>query len=204
MPPLMVNHLIDRTLNKLEAQAESAILKSVQETFQIALGELEPKQNPLHLFYQNIQREFWLQLLKGVERLRSLGRQNTSLLEQLLRQIDHMSKPEFTAFLSRIFCLLGYTVEVIPAQKNIGADLLIAKNGIPAVVKAQHSQTAVGSQWIYEVLAAQHYYQTPLAFVITNDQFLPKARMLAGFHQVQLWERCNLKKVLHQLHLSEL
>ncbi len=98
MQQVMVNRFIARTLIQLEKKAEAVIVQSVQETFQIALGEIPPNHNPVIALYQEVQKEFWLQLLTVVGQLRALQWQNPSTFEPLLTPIDTMTEHEFGEF----------------------------------------------------------------------------------------------------------
>lgn len=204
MQQIMANRFIDRTLSKLESKAESAIVQSVLETFQVALGEIEPNSNPVSSLYQEVQKEFWLQLLQMVGQLRTFQWKSGLAFEPLLTQIDAMTEPEFMEFLSRIFHLLDYTVEVVSHHEDWGSHLVISKQGIQTVVHAQHGQTAVGMPAIATVMEARKHYHVHQALVVTNQTFMLQARQLAECYRVRLWERWDLKRILKQVHLFQI
>ncbi|NEQ64298.1 MAG: restriction endonuclease [Symploca sp. SIO2D2] len=110
-----------------------------------------------------------------------------------------MTGREFEEFLAKIFKRLGYQVMLTKASADYGADLLIQKEGIKAVVQAKRKQGSVGIDAVQQVVAAIAYYHANLGMVITNSKFTENAKNLAASNQIELWDREDLKNVFNKV-----
>ena len=121
-------------------------------------------------------------------------------IDEQLDAIDQMTGREFEKFLAKLFKQLGYQVKRTPATADYGADLVIKKGDIKAVVQAKRKQGSVGIKTVQEVTGAIGYYQANLGIVITNSKFTEPAKELAAKTDIMLFDRDDFKKLLKKLY----
>jgi len=103
--------------------------------------------------------------------------------------IDAMSGYQFEVFLASLFRAKGYFVKQTGKTGDFGADLVIERGKIRAVVQAKRWSGSVGSEAIQQVVAAMAPYRANSAIVITNSTFTSHAQALAKANDVILWDR---------------
>ena len=123
-------------------------------------------------------------------------------IDEHLDAIDQITGREFKKFLAKLFKQLGYQVKRTPATADYGADLVIKKGDIKAVVQAKIQQGSVGIKAVQEVTGAIGYYQANLGLVITNSKFTEPAKNLAASNKIELWDRDNFKKIIKKIYIS--
>ncbi|WP_293083974.1 restriction endonuclease [Moorena sp. SIO3H5] len=121
-------------------------------------------------------------------------------IDEQLDAIDNMKGREFKKFLAKLFKQLGYQVKRTPATADYGADLVIKKGDIKAVVQAKIQQSTVGIKAVQEVTGAIGYYQANLGLVITNSKFTEPAKNLAAKTDIMLFDRDKFKKILKKVY----
>jgi len=123
-------------------------------------------------------------------------------IDEQLDAIDNMKGREFKKILAKLFKQLGYQVISTKASADYGADLVIQKGEIKAVVQAKRKQGSVGIKTVQEVTGAIGYYQANLGLVITNSKFTEPAKNLAASNQIGLVDRDDFKKILKKIYSS--
>lgn len=78
---------------------------------------------------------------------------------------------DFEEKLARMYRHLGYRVERTQASNDHGADLLLSKHGKTIAVQAKSYAKPVGNKAVQEAFAAQAYYGTRAAWVVTDSTF---------------------------------
>ena len=121
---------------------------------------------------------------------------NKKLAGSGINDIDRMQGRVFEEYLAVVFRRNGYHVELTPASKDQGADLVISKNGIRTVVQAKRWKGRVGNSAVQEVVASKPYYRADQAIIVTNSEFTSSAIALAKANHVTLWDR---KKLIEEL-----
>ncbi|NEP61838.1 MAG: restriction endonuclease, partial [Symploca sp. SIO2G7] len=139
------------------------------------------------------------QIVKEIENLIKVPIESLEDIEQQLDAVDQMTGREFEEFLAKLFKQLGYQVVLTQASADYGADLVIQKESIKAVVQAKRKQGSVGIDAVQQVVAAIAYYQANLGMVITNSKFTENAKNLAVSNQIELWDREDLKNVFKKV-----
>jgi len=141
------------------------------------------------------------QIVKEIENLLKVPIESIEDIEQQLDAVDQMTGREFEEFLAKIFKRLGYQVMLTQASGDYGADLVIQKEGVKAVVQAKRKQGSVGIDAVQQVVAAIAYYKANLGMVITNSKFTENAKNLAVSNQIELWDREDLKNVFNKVFM---
>uniref|UniRef100_A0A1D9GB45 Restriction endonuclease type IV Mrr domain-containing protein n=1 Tax=Moorena producens (strain JHB) TaxID=1454205 RepID=A0A1D9GB45_MOOP1 len=121
-------------------------------------------------------------------------------IDEQLDAIDNIKGREFKKFMAKLFKQLGYQVKRTPATADYGADLVIQKGDIKAVVQAKIKQGSVGIKAVQEVTGAIGYYQANLGLVITNSKFTEPAKNMAASNKIGLFDRDDLKKIIKELY----
>ncbi|NES20594.1 MAG: restriction endonuclease [Symploca sp. SIO3E6] len=139
------------------------------------------------------------QIVKEIENLIKVPIESIEDIDQQLDAVDQMTGREFEEFLAKLFKQLGYQVMLTQASADYGADLVIQKEGVKAVVQAKRKQSSVGIDAVQQVVAAIAYYNANLGMVITNSKFTENAKNLAVSNQIELWDRDDLKNVFKKV-----
>ncbi len=106
-----------------------------------------------------------------------------------------MDGEEFEEYLEALFVARGYQVTPTSSGSDLGADLLIEKNGRKTAVQAKHRvQRDVGIIAVQEINAARAYYRAKDALVVTVGSFTKQAIELAKAGQVELWDGARLEQ----------
>lgn len=96
------------------------------------------------------------------------------------------SGTDFERRLARMFRRLGYAVEQTQASNDHGADLLLRRHRRTVAVQAKRYGKPVGNKAVQEAFAAQAYYGTDEAWVVTDSTFTRGALAQAGPCEVRL------------------
>lgn len=111
-------------------------------------------------------------------------------------EIDKMSGQEFEEKLLNLYSRLGYSVQHTGKTGDFGVDLILEKNGKRIAVQAKCWNETVKERAIQEVVGSKAVHNCSEAWVVTNNEFTPKARILAKANGVKLVNRENLIKDL--------
>jgi restriction system protein len=119
-----------------------------------------------------------------LEKARQRREELAALLASVKYQLIHtdwraLRGVDFEQFLSHVFEMLGYHVQLTKASGDQGADLLVTGKGARIAVQAKGYADSVGNGAVQEVGAAMAIYQCTSCAVITNSRFTRLARQLA-------------------------
>jgi len=153
----------------------------------------------LIIYYPNVVRQvmWWLLVILGFLALSVLViyelTKNSYLRQVGFDRVDQMDGVSFERHLQALFRGLGYSVGTTPASGDFGADLVISKDRVRAVVQAKRSSKSVGVRAVQEALGAARIYGCEKSIVVTNCHFTGQAQQLAQANGVELWDREVLK-----------
>ncbi|MBI3429761.1 MAG: restriction endonuclease [Actinobacteria bacterium] len=106
--------------------------------------------------------------------------------------IDSMAGHEFERTLVTLFEMMGYEVIHNGRRGDLGADLIVSRDGVKTVIQAKRWTGTIGPGAIQEVTAARAHYEAHHAIVVTNSTYTPSAKILAESNQIELWDRSDL------------
>lgn len=119
----------------------------------------------------------------------------------LIEDFSKLNGYQFQKFLEKLFKHLGYTVIVNKLSGDMGADLVLYKDGEKTVVQAKKYFGKVSNNAIQEVVASKAYYGADKSMVITTGGFTASAIKLALSNKVELWDNKKLKNTLSKLKI---
>lgn len=99
---------------------------------------------------------------------------------------------EFEQFLKRVFCELGYEVEVTRVTGDQGVDLIVKCRGRRIAVQVKGYTDAVSNAAVQEAYAGKTHYRCDACAVITNSRFTRSAENLAQSTGCQLIDENRL------------
>ncbi|EOP32320.1 restriction endonuclease [Bacillus thuringiensis] len=118
-----------------------------------------------------------------------------------IRFIDKMDGHQFEVYLKALFKELGYHPEVTKKSRDFGADLILkGKDRIAIQAKRYGIKNRVGIKAVQEIYAAQTYYKSDKAWVVTNSLFTKQAEELAKACNVKLIDRYELQKLINKIN----
>jgi len=124
------------------------------------------------------------------------------LTPSLEKRLDRMEGREFEEWLADLFETAGYRVELTPASRDFGADLLIEdERGYKIAIQAKRYSAAVGLEAVQQVAASVPFYGMDEGWVVTNSTFTEAAYQLAEPNQVRLIDREELLAFAKEMNL---
>lgn len=124
---------------------------------------------------------------------------NRLMHQSNIRDIDRMNGFEFEEYLKVLFKKLGYRPEVTRKSGDFGSDVVLkGKNKV--VIQAKRYNSKVGLKAVQEVYAAQAYYKSDEAWVLTNNYYTKQAKELAESCNVKLLDRTDLMKFIVEIN----
>lgn len=97
-----------------------------------------------------------------------------------------MTPRDFEVWCTRTLTAAGWKATTTKSSGDQGADVLVEKGGIRAVIQCKLYSKAVGNKAIQEAFTAQKHYRANASAVVTNSTFTPSARELANSTRVLL------------------
>lgn len=101
--------------------------------------------------------------------------------------IFEMEGPRFESYLVDLFRRRGYKAERI-THDDIGADLILRKDGKKIAVQAKRYKKAVGMDAVRAVIGALKPLECQAGMVVTTAKFTYRAKRLAKDNGVELWD----------------
>ena len=115
----------------------------------------------------------------------------------MANRADVASGDDFEALVGEQLEDIGWQVRRTGRSGDQGADLVAAKNGVSVAVQCKLYAQPVGNKAVQEVLAAQRYYATERAAVVSNAAFTKSATKLALSAGVLLLHVSDLDRLDH-------
>ena len=115
----------------------------------------------------------------------------------------------FEARLKALYERKGYYVQLTPDTGDLGADLVLHRNGRKIVVQAKDwGTTRVGPRAIQEIKTAIAPYEADEGWVVVNSYFTEEAERLAHLNNIKIfdrdalhaYERTGIRRQYHRRH----
>jgi len=121
-------------------------------------------------------------------------------LELLRFKLDNVeSNDDFKNYLQDIFSKLGYAVTQKKDSDDVGADLILEKNGLKYIVQAKYGSEDVGNEAIQSIHTAKDTHKADIAAVVTNNKFTKQAMEDAFLGSISLVDADKLQSLLYAL-----
>lgn len=92
-------------------------------------------------------------------------------IDEKFEQIGKMGKAQFVIYMSKLFKLKGYQVELTPVANNHGIDMTVEKMGVKIAVGCALSNKVLSETDVRLVEQGKKYYGIDRAMVVTNQYF---------------------------------
>lgn len=114
-----------------------------------------------------------------------------------LRKYDRLDGRAFELACAELLRRTGCrNVEVTPASRDYGIDILAGKGLSAYAVQCKCFGAPVGVSAVQQAYSGSQYYGNYTPVVLTNSTFTPQAVKLAEELGVRLWDRKHLKKLI--------
>ena len=125
----------------------------------------------------------------------------------LLEDIDRLYPNLFEAGIATLFEKQGFIVYLTPYSNDKGVDVVVMKNRENYLIQAKQTKSLVGISAIQEIFTAKKYYEDKFRekfnlLIITNNDYSPSARSLAGSNGVKLYNRTQLDGLVNQNYIT--
>lgn len=129
------------------------------------------------------------------ERLRHQARR----AELKLAQLANLTPEGFEEFVAELFEAMGYEVEQVGGTGDQGADLLVRKAGLAAVVQCKsHTRGVVGSPDLQKFLGTVHHTRSHKGFFVTTRTFSLAAEKFVAEHPIELIDGPRLVELVQE------
>lgn len=130
-----------------------------------------------------------------LERLRSQARR----ADQKLSQLGALSPEGFEEFVAELFEALGYRVDRVGGTGDEGADLLVEKEGLRAVVQCKyHKKGVVGSPELQRFLGTVHHRGSHKGYFVTTSTFSLAAERFVAEQPIELIDGPRLVELVRE------
>ncbi|MGE3820151.1 MAG: restriction endonuclease [Isosphaeraceae bacterium] len=125
-------------------------------------------------------------VVEGRERADRM-RQQAKRADVKLAQLAHLNPEGFEEFVGELFEAMGYTVECVGGTGDEGADLLVKRGDLRAVVQCKYHKTGVvGSPELQKFLGTIHHTSSHKGFFVTTRTFSLSAEKFVAAHPIEL------------------
>lgn len=110
---------------------------------------------------------------------------------------DKMDGEEFEYFCAKLLCANGFMkVELTKKTGDLGVDILAVRDQITYAVQCKCHTANIGTQAVRDVHSGKECYHCMVGVVMTNRFFTNAAKKLAAEHNVLLWDREQIDRLL--------
>ncbi|WP_273728860.1 restriction endonuclease [Brucella gallinifaecis] len=134
----------------------------------------------------------WLSSQKNVLRLREMIEAECQALISQDSKISELDPLEFEQYCSRRLEAMGWSASITKGSGDQGADVLANKQGQSLVLQVKKYSKPVGNKAVQEAIAAQKFYRTDMAAVVTNQSYTKSAHELANMSGILLLHHTEL------------
>jgi restriction system protein len=116
-----------------------------------------------------------------------------------LAQLASLTPEGFEDFVAELFEALGYDVERVGGTGDEGADLLLKRGGLTAVVQCKyHTRGVVGSPELQKFLGTIHHTRSHKGFFVTTRTFSLSAEKFVAEHPIELIDGPRLVELVQE------
>lgn len=134
-------------------------------------------------------------LLFGMEAIRR-DREKVFLIHSDVTRLKSMKNDEFIEYVAQLYKKLGYYIDPIKKEKDLGCDLIIRKNRDVICVKCISEVEQVSLEPLQEVYGSKNLYRANKSLVITPNGYTEKAKQFARANHMVLVDQLELIKLI--------
>ncbi|MBS0264593.1 MAG: restriction endonuclease [Planctomycetes bacterium] len=187
-------------------QAAEAARKDAERTYRIACDDARSQKVQL----ENARADLKVATGELLALKNSVAVQQETRLSELLKSDwKALRSEEFEKFLEKVFCELGYVVELTKVTGDQGVDLILSARGKRIAIQVKGYFNSVSNSAVQEAHAGKAFYGCDSCAVVTNSRFTPSAVELAErigcilideetlpqiiMQKLDLWDLCFVK-----------
>lgn len=117
----------------------------------------------------------------------TVGRRQS--IDDKFEQIGKMGKTQFVIYMSKLFSLKGYEVQLTPVIDNHGIDMIIKRDGVTKAIGCLLANKVMCEEDVAPVREGAAFYSVDGAAAVTNMYFDRTALNFAKVHKMTLIDR---------------
>lgn len=133
-------------------------------------------------------------LLFGMEAIRR-DRDKVFIIHSDITRLKNMKNEEFVEYVAQLYKKLGYYIDPIKKEKDLGCDLIIRKNRDVICVKCM-SEGEIDLKPLQEVYGSKNLYRANKSLVVTPNTYTDKALQFAKANHIALVDQLELIKLI--------
>jgi restriction system protein len=120
--------------------------------------------------------------------------------ELKLAQLANLTPEGFEEFVAELFEVMGHAVETVGGSGDEGADLLLERDGLRAVVQCKYhrGEGVIGSPQLQKFLGTIHHRHCHKGFFVTTRTFSLAAERFAASQPIELIDGPRLVELVHE------
>lgn len=134
-------------------------------------------------------------LLFGMEAIRR-DREKVFLIHSDITRLKNMKNDEFIEYVAQLYKKLGYYIDPIKKEKDLGCDLIIRKNRDVICVKCISEVEQVSLEPLQAVYGSKNLYRANKSLVITPNGYTERAKQFARANHMMLVDQLELIKLI--------
>ena len=134
-------------------------------------------------------------LLFGMEAIRR-DRDKVFIIHSDITRLKNMKNEEFVEYIAQLYKKLGYYIDPIKKEKDLGCDLIIRKNRDVICVKCMSEGEEIDLKPLQEVYGSKNLYRANKSLVVTPNTYTDKALQFAKANHITLVDQLELIKLI--------
>ncbi|MBC8580033.1 restriction endonuclease [Zhenhengia yiwuensis] len=134
-------------------------------------------------------------LLLGMEAIRR-DREKVFLIHSDITRLKNMKNSEFMEYVAQLYKKLGYYIDPIKKDKDLGCDLIVRKNRDVICIKCISEEAEVNLEPLQAAYGSKNLYRANKSLVITPNGYTDKAKQFARANHMILVDQMELIKLI--------
>lgn len=132
-----------------------------------------------------------------IKRNRKTGQKTSKANSNAIHQLHQLTPTQFVLFCAEFFSQLGYQVQIMEGFNDLGADLVMTKDGIKTVVQVKRNTKYSGVEGVRQIVTAVKHYRADKGLVFSSASFTKNAITLAKANRIQLYDLTRIEQTLN-------
>ncbi|MGL4345044.1 MAG: restriction endonuclease [Cellulosilyticaceae bacterium] len=120
-----------------------------------------------------------------------------------LECIDEMSAVDFVAYIADLYKRIGYYIQGIKSEEDMGCDLIVSKQKEKIAIYCENQLDILSKDAVQKVYGSMNHYHCKQGMIITNKCLDEDAMTLARDNHIKVVQRQQLMNLVAQVIRSD-
>lgn len=136
-------------------------------------------------------------LLLGMEAIRR-DREKVFAIHSDIGQLKAMENEQFIEYIARLYKKLGYYIDLVKTNQELGCDLIARKNQDVICIKCISEEKEIDLLPLQEIYGSKNLYKANKCLMITPHYYTIKAKQFAKANHIELVDQTALIKLINK------